>query len=156
MQPLTTANAAGYIGKELVVTDWLAITQTMVDGFADATKDPDWMHVDVERSACEGPFGGTIVQGFLMSSLVIYFSNHYGVTPSDSAYGLNYGTDRVRYLTPVLTGSRVRDRMVLTDFRERGENRFLMKTTHTIEVEGEDKPGAVVDWLTLHFLNLDY
>ena len=156
MEPLTLSNAPQRIGEELVVTDWLTITQAMVDGFAQATKDPDWMHVDVARSQREGPFGGTIVQGFLMSSLVIYFSNHYDVTPTDSAYGLNYGTDRVRYVTPVLTGSRVRDRIVLEGFHERQPGRFLMKTRHTIEVENSTKPGAVVDWLALMYRDLDY
>ena len=153
---LTMDTAADHIGEEVALTDWLTITQEMVDGFAHSTLDPDWMHVDVERSKRESPFGATIVQGFLMSSLVIYFSHHYRITPVDSAYGLNYGIDRARYLSPVLTGSRVRDRIVLSDFHERGENRFLMKTRHTIEVEGSEKPGAVVDWLALMYRGLDY
>ena len=153
---LTIDTAAGHVGEEVALTDWLTITQEMVDGFAGATLDPDWMHVDVERSRRESPFGGTIVQGFLMSSLVIYFSEHGRILPTDAAYGLNYGIDRARYLTPVLTGSRVRDRIVLTDFHERGENRYLMKTHHTIEIEGEGKPGAVIDWLTLAFRTLEH
>ena len=156
MEPLTIDNAGRHLGEELVVTDWLPITQKMVDGFAEATLDPDWMHVDVERSKRESPFGGTIVQGFLMSSLVIYFAHHYHISPTDAAYGLNYGLDRARYLTPVLVGSRVRDHIELADFRERGENRFLMRTKDTIEVEGEEKPGAVVDWLALFYRDLDY
>lgn len=156
MPELTIANAADHIGQEIVVTDWLAITQEMVDGFAAATLDPDWMHVDVERSKRESPFDGTIVQGFLMSSLVIYFSHKHKVLPTDAAYGLNYGIDRARYLAPVLTGSRVRDHISLADFHERGDNRFLMKTKHTIEIENEEKPAAVVDWLALFYANLDY
>ena len=156
MQPLTIANASQYVGQELLVTDWLPITQTMVDGFAASTLDPDWMHIDVERSKRESPFDGTIVQGFLMMCLVIHFSHEYKVIPTDSAYGLNYGIDRARFITPVLTGARVRDRIVLTDFRERGEKRYLMKSTHTIEVEGEEKPGAVVDWLALFYPELGY
>lgn len=156
MPALTSATAADYLNKEIALTDWLTITQEMVDGFAEATLDPDWMHVDVERSRREGPFGSTIVQGFLTSSLVIYFSHHYGIRLADAAYGLNYGSDRVRYLQPVLTGSRVRDRIVLTDFGKRGEGRFLMKTNHTIEIEGSDRPAAVMDWLVLYNLRLDY
>jgi acyl dehydratase len=156
MLPLTSTTAADYLNREIALTDWLTITQEMVDGFARSTLDPDWMHVDVERSRREGPFGGTIVQGFLLSSLVIHFSHESGVTLSDSAYALNYGSDRARYLQPVLTGSRVRDRIVLTEFRERGEGRYLMKTSHTIEVEGADKPGAIIDWLVLYYLTLDY
>jgi acyl dehydratase len=156
MQTLASATAADYLNQEVALTDWLTITQEMVTGFAESSLDPDWMHVDVERSRREGPFGGTIVQGFLMSSLVIYFSHQSGVSLADAVYALNYGTDRVRYLRPVLTGSRVRDRIVLADFQERGEGRYLMKTHHTIEVEGSDKPAAVVDSLVLYYLTLDY
>ena len=154
MLDFTTETAKNYIGQEIAVTDWLTLTQDMVNGFAGSTLDPDWMHVDVERSIRESPFEGTIVQGFLMMCLVIYFCHE--LQPRDTVYGLNYGIDRARFLTPVLTGSRVRDRVVLTDFTERGADRYLMKTSHTIEAEGEEKPGAVVDWLALWYRNLDY
>jgi acyl dehydratase len=156
MHTLTLSNMGDYVGEEIALTDWLTITQDMVDGFARATLDPDWMHVDVERSKVEGPFGGTIVQGFLCSSLVIYFSHEYGGLPVDAAYGLNYGIDRARYLTPVLTGSRVRDRITLTEYTERGEGRFLIKTNHVLELEGSERPAAIVDWLTLNYAELDY
>ena len=96
----------------------------------------------------QSPFGGTIVQGFLISSLVIYFSHEFGGLPADASYGLNYGIDRARYLTPVLT--------TLTEFQERDEGRFLIKTNHVLELEGSEKPAAVVDWLTLNFADLDY
>jgi len=156
MAGLTQANAMTRIGEEIVVTDWLTITQDMVDGFAGATLDPDWMHIDVERSRTESPFGDTIVQGFLVSSLVIYFSHENGVLPHDAAYGLNYGIDRARYLAPVVTSSRVRDRITLTSCEDRGEGRLLMKTHHVIELEGSEKPAAVVDWLALTYPKLDY
>ena len=154
--PLTIDSTADHVGEEVATSDWITVTQEMVDAFAGATLDPDWMHVDVARSQRESPFGGTIVQGFLMSSLVIHFSHRCGILPVDAAYGLNYGIDRARYLTPVRTGSRVRDRILLSDFRERGANRYLMKTRHTIETEGAEKPAAVVDWLALMYRNLDY
>ena len=154
--PLTIDSAADHVGEEVATSDWITVTQEMVDAFAGATLDRDWMHVDVARSRRESPFEGTIVQGFLMSSLVIHFSHRCGILPVDSAYGLNYGIDRARYLTPVRTGSRVRDRILLSDFRERGANRYLMKTRHTIEVEGAEKPAAVVEWLALMYRNLDY
>ncbi len=156
MAQLTMANATSHVGEEIAVTDWLTITQEMVDGFAASGLDPDWMHIDVERSKREGPFGGTIVQGFLISSLVIHFCEQGGAIPEDAAYGLNYGTDRVRYLQPVLTGARVRDRITLSACEDRGDGRLLLKTHHKIEMEGSDKPAAVVDWLTLSFPELDY
>lgn len=151
----TTETAAKLIGQDLVVSDWVTLTQDMVDKFADATKDPDWMHVDVARSERESPYGGTIVQGFLNMSLVIYFSHTLDFQPKDTVYGLNYGIDRARFLTPVRTGTRVRDHVALTGFTPRGEGRYLMKSTHTIEAEGEEKPAAVIDWLVLWFRDLE-
>jgi len=156
MSALTLTNAADRVGETLAVTDWVEITQDMVDGFAGSTLDPDWMHVDVERSRTESPFGGTIVQGFLVSSLVIHFCHAADVFPKDASYGLNYGTDKVRYLTPVLTGSRVRDHITLSGFEPRGEGRFLMRLHNVIELDGSEKPAAVLDWLTLAFSDLDY
>jgi acyl dehydratase len=89
-----------------------------------------------------------------MLSLVIYFGHMGGTQPKDTAYALNYGLDRVRFLAPVRTGSRVRNHVVLTDFRERAPDRYLQKTTNTLEVEGLDKPGMVADWLVLWFREL--
>jgi acyl dehydratase len=150
----TTDTAARYIGQELSVSDWLTISQPQVTGFAECTLDPDWMHVDVERSRRESPYRETIVQGFLMQSLVIYFLHQANLQPRDTAYGLNYGMDRVRFLVPVVTGSRVRDHIVLTGFSPRGEGRYLMKTTHTLDLEGSSKPAMVAEWLVLWFRDL--
>jgi acyl dehydratase len=154
MTEFTIDTAPSLVGQKLVTTDWLTITQDQVDGFAAATLDPDWMHIDVERSRKESPYGGTIVQGFLNMTLVIYFSHNYAAQPSDVSYGLNYGVDRVRFLTPVLVGSRIRDHIILKEFEQRDENRFFQKTGHTIEAEGEEKPAAVVDFLVLWFREL--
>ncbi len=154
MKRFTIETAPSLIGQKLGTTDWLTITQEQVDGFAEATLDLDWMHIDVERSRKESPYGGTIVQGFLNMSLVIYFAHSSGAQPRDVSYGLNYGIDRGRFLTPVLVGSRVRDHITLTGFEQREENRYLMKSSHTIEAEGEEKPAAVVDWCALWFREL--
>ena len=154
MVEFRTDTAHQLIGKELYVSDWLTIDQQMVTSFATTTLDPDWMHVDVARSRKSSPYGGTIVQGFLMLSLVIYFGHMGGTQPKDTAYALNYGLDRVRFLAPVQTGSRVRNHVVLTDFRERAPDRYLQKTTNTLEVEGLAKPGMVADWLVLWFREL--
>lgn len=155
MLDFRTDNAVSHIGKELFVSDWTPITQKQVTGFAEATFDLDWMHVDVERSRRESPYKETIVQGFLMQSLVIYFNHQANLVPADTAYGLNYGMDKVRFLLPVPTGSRVRDRIVLTDFHERSPGRFMQRSTHTLELEGHDKPAMVADWLVLWFRTLN-
>ena len=143
------------IGTEVFVSDWTPITQKQVTGFAEATLDLDWMHVDVARSQRESPYKGTIVQGFLMQSLVIYFNHKAGLVPADTEYGLNYGMEKVRFLLPVPTGSRVRDRITLTDFHERSPGRFMQRSTHTLELEGHDKPAMVADWLVLWFQTLN-
>ena len=89
-----------------------------------------------------------------MLSLVIYFGHMGGTQPKDTAYALNYGLDRVRFLAPVRTGSRVRNHVVLMDFHERAPGRYLQKTTNTLEIEGLYKPGMVADWLVLWFREL--
>ena len=124
--------------------------------FATATKDLDWMHVDVERSRTMSPYGTTIVQGFLMMSLVIHLSHESNTEPDGVAYGLNYGMDRVRFTSVVLVGSRVRSRIKLLSVSPRGEGRYLYKTQHYLEVEGKEKPAMVAEWLVLYFTELEH
>jgi acyl dehydratase len=142
--------AARFIGREVAVSDWMTIDQARVSAFADATIDHDWMHTDAARSRAESPYQGTIVQGFLMMSLVIRLHHATGLVPGGTAYGLNYGMDRVRFTSVLPTGSRVRDRIRLKAFAPRGEG-FLMTTEDTLEVEGQAKPAMVADWLTLWY-----
>ena len=152
----TVHNASEFLGKEIGCSDWTTITQDQVDMFAESTRDPDWMHVDVERSQRESPYGTTIVQGFLMMSLVIHLSDQMHLIPGGTEYGLNYGMDRVRFTSVLKVGSRVRDRVTLTSFEPRPNGRYLQKTTHTFEVEGEDKPAMVAEWLVLWFTELKH
>ncbi len=144
-------NAEDYVGQELVVSDWVTITQEEVSKFGEATFHDHWMHMDAERSNRESPYGGTLVQGFLMSSLIVRFIDTTGLRPADSAYALNYGFDKVRYLAPVVTGDevRLRDRITLERVEPRGPDRKLMKTVHQIEVEGQKGPAVYAEWLAL-------
>ncbi len=145
-----------HVGEELAVSEWSTLTQQQVDMFATATKDQDWMHVDVERSRTESPYGTTIVQGFLMMSLVIHLTHETSTEPAGVAYGLNYGMDRVRFTSVVTVGSRVRTRIKLMDVTPRGEGRYLYKTQHYLEVEGQEKPAMVAEWLALYFTELEH
>jgi len=149
-------NATDFIGKEIGVSDWITLTQEQVDMFAESTRDPDWMHIDVERSRRESPYGTTIVQGFLMMSLVIHLAHEMKLIPQGTEYGLNYGMDRTRFTSVVTVGSRVRDHVVLKSFEPRAEGRFLQNATHTLEVEGQEKPAMVADWLVLWFTELKH
>lgn len=137
------------LGQEVGLTDWLPVEQKLIDGFAAATLDPEWLHIDVERAARESPYGGTIAFGFWTLSLLTYFSHQIGLWPADVKYGLNYGLDRVRWISPLRVGSRIRNRAVLTSWDDKGDDRILFRTRNTIEIEGEAKPALVADWLGL-------
>ena len=126
------------IGETIGVGEWLPITQERVDAFADATGDHQWIHVDVERAAA-GPFGATIAHGFLLLSLIPAIAPALEV-PSSMA--VNYGLDRVRFVSPVRVGSRIRARTVLTDVAEVAGG--IQATVEvTIELEGGDRPACV-------------
>ena len=129
-------------GAELGPTDWLTVDQARVDQFAEATDDHQWIHVDPERAA-SGPYGGTIAHGLLTLSLLPHFMQRlYRV--DGAAMAINHGFNKVRFITPVRVGSRLRARSTLTTVTEVGGGLQATLTT-TIEVDGSDKPAAVVE-----------
>jgi acyl dehydratase len=133
------------IGTELGVGDWVEVTQDRIDTFADATGDHQWIHVDAER-AKQGPFGTTIAHGYLTLSLIPSLGG--GSLGLDGVrMGINYGMDRVRFITPVKVGSRVRARRKLLDVTE-GEGFVQMKVEVTVEIDGEAKPACVAETLS--------
>jgi len=136
-------------GSELGVSQWLTVKQEHIDGFGESTQDDDWLHLDPVRAARETPFGGTIAFGFWTLAMLTHFSHEIGMWPSDIAYGLNYGLDRVRWISPIPVGARIRNRCVLIGFDERGAGRFLIRTSNTIEIEGKDRPALLAEWLGL-------
>ena len=137
-----------HIGEEIHLSDWFEITQQRVDDFGEAIEDRQWIHCDVERSKT-GPFGGTIVHGPLMLSLMGHLSGGVDTIPEGIEFFMAYGYDKVRFLSPVPVGSRVRNRGVLKDVVEKGEGRYVMKVTNTLEVEGSEKPAMVAEVLGL-------
>lgn len=134
---------SGRIGEEIGVGEWVQISQDRINGFADATGDHQWIHVD-EDKAKAGPFGTTIAHGFLTLSLIP------AIAPSVDVPGvrmaINYGLDRVRFITPVPVGSRVRARSVLREVSE-VPGGVQVKTEVTIELEGSEKPACVAETL---------
>lgn len=134
------------IGREIGVTEWVTVTQDMVTAFARVTRDLEWMHMDVERSKAQSPYRGTIVQGFLAMSLIIEWTHELKLLTRDFDYALNYGSDRVRFTSVMPTGCKLRGRFVLGNVTPRGEGQ-LIKLLCTIEMEGSEKPAAVVEWL---------
>jgi acyl dehydratase len=146
-EPIQFKDLAGKIGQEVGVSDWLEITQERVNKFAEATDDFQWIHVDVERA--EKEMGGTIAHGFLTISLIPFLSrgllNLEGVTRA-----LNYGSDKVRFMSPVKVGKRIRMRQKLVSAEPKASG-VLTKSECTIEIEGEAKPAAVVEYMILVF-----
>lgn len=138
-------------GTKLGVSDWVVIDQEMIDDFGRVTRDPDPMHIDPEWAANNSPFGGTIAFGFLTISLLAHLlrSIHKDdLTSLEHGVNLNYGFDRVRLIAPVKVNSRVRGHFVLGDERADGGDRKIRKVLATVEIEGEDRPALVAEWLS--------
>lgn len=136
------------VGREVGLSDWLTVTQDRIDAFADCTGDRQWIHVDPERAA-RSPLGGTVAHGFLLLSLLPFFSYQNEVFAGRFRMAVNYGLNRVRFPHPVLAGSRVRNRAVLRSIEKRGFRKVLVTVENTMEVEGADKPAMVADALAL-------
>ena len=136
------------IGKEVGVSSWIAIDQTRIDAFADATEDRQFIHVDREAAA-HTPFGGTIAHGFLSLSLLSRMGAEAIMVPQGMKMAINYGLDRVRFLAPVRSGSRIRGRFTLDSVEENAAGQILMRHNVTVDIEGETKPALSAAWLTL-------
>jgi len=143
------ATISQYVGQELGVSEWITINQERINDFADFTGDHQWIHVNVERAKRESLFGTTIAHGYLTLSLAAALSIELGIIPAGVSQALNYGLDKVRFLAPVKSGSRVRDRVVLLAAEPQGKGRILLKFRNTIEIEGEAKPALIADALSL-------
>lgn len=147
MASLTADEMKARVGTE-TVSDWVEVTQAMIDKFAEATGDHQFIHVDPERAAAT-PFGGTIAHGFLTLSLMPLLASKVPdpALLADAKMGVNYGGNTVRFLTPVRSGSRVRGRFKLLSFEEKRRGQFQQTTAFTVEIEGSDKPALVAEWI---------
>ena len=139
----TMAEVSGLVGRELGTSDWFEVTQDRVDTFADATGDHQWIHVDVERAEAESPFGGPIAHGYLTLSLLVPLFAQVLVV-SDTAMGVNYGLNKVRFPSPVPVGSRVRLTATLKDV-EQVAGGLQLTFSAVIEREGSDKPACIAE-----------
>ena len=137
-----------YVGTKFEPSDWVTLDQDRINNFADCTGDHQFIHIDEEKAA-QTPFGGTIAHGFLTLSMLPKRSEGSGIVPENVMMGINYGSDKVRFLTPVRAGKRVRSHSELLDVQQKDDNRFLFKTMVTIEIEGEDNPALIAETLTM-------
>jgi acyl dehydratase len=140
-----------YVDKPLEPSAWVLIDQDMINTFADATMDHQFIHVDEERAA-QTPFGSTIAHGYLTMSLISHFLGECAIRPENTVMALNYGSDKVRYLQPVKVNSEIRARPTLMSVSERAPGQILVKTGITIEIKGEEKPALVAEILSLFIL----
>ena len=137
------------LGTEVGVSDWVTIDQDRIDKFADATMDHQFIHVDPEQA--KPVFGSTIAHGFLSLSLVagIPFEQEIGMVLEGTKMGLNYGLDKVRFLSPLPVNSEVRIRMKCIDITEKNPGQYLAKTEVTMEIKGVEKPAFVAETLSM-------
>ncbi len=144
------ADLQALVGKELGVSGWHDVGQARVSEFAAVTEDFQFIHVDPDRAA-DTPFGGTVAHGFLVVSLLsVMFYEALGQI-DDAAMSTNYGFDSLRFLTPVRTGSRIRGRFVLDEFSERKPGQWKLSLKTTVEIENQERPALVADWVVLFF-----
>lgn len=150
MKPIDAAFAEqqSVLGQEVGVSGWIDVDQVMIDRFAETTFDDQWIHIDPVRAA-ETPFGGTIAHGFLTLSLASRFA--YDALPAleGQEMGVNYGFNKLRFLSPVLANSRLRGRFQLQHVSKRSETELLREHMLTIEIDSAPAPALIAEWLTL-------
>jgi acyl dehydratase len=147
MATISIADLKTRAGKEIGISEWLLVDQAMIDRFADATLDHQFIHVDLAKAAMT-PFGGTIAHGFLTLSLLsAMLAQSDTPTVEGVRMGLNYGANKVRFLTPVRSGSRLRARFKLLELEEKRPGQLQQTIEATVEIEGGAKPALVAEWI---------
>jgi len=151
MDTITVEQMAASIGNERV-SDWVEVTQEMIDKFADATGDHQFIHVNPQMAAMT-PFGGTIAHGFLSLSLMPMLAAKTDAPKIEGVkMGVNYGGNKTRFLQPVRSGKRVRGRFKLLSFTERKPGQWEQINEYTLEIEGETKPALIAEWISLIYV----
>ena len=140
-------NLREWEGRELTPSAWFDVDQERINAFADCTVDHQFIHVDPERVARDTPFGSTIAHGFLTLSLSVHLESPEMSEIEGVGFVINYGLDKLRFINPVPVGSRVRVYSTLTEVRERGPGRVVIRLEKSMEIEGQEKPAWVAQQL---------
>ncbi len=148
MRTINKEEIAQNIGYQAQPTPWFRVKQAQIDQFADCTLDHQFIHVDEEK-AKSGPFGTTIAHGFLSLSMIAYFAESFNSVIEGVSMQMNYGFDKVRFLMPVKVNSQIRAHAKILDIKEKKPGQFILITQVTIEIEGEDKPALIADWISM-------
>lgn len=149
VKEISLSDVKDYVGHEVGISRWFNVDQTMIDTFADATLDHQFIHTDPERARDETPFGGTIAHGFLTLSLLSAMNYDCAPKVREQTMGINFGFDKVRFMAPVKCGKRVRGHFTLQEARFRGAELLAIKYAVSIEIEDERKPALTAEWITL-------
>ena len=153
--PVRTAPLAqvrGNVGKEVGVSDWFLIDQDTIDRFAELTHDQYYIHVDPVRAKASTPFGGTIAHGFLTMSMLAAMAYQAVPRIAEAKMGVNYGFNRLRFMAPVPSGSRIRGRFVLKSVEDKGGGKLEVTHEVSVEIENQPKPALVAEWLGMTFV----
>ncbi|HYC25132.1 MAG TPA: MaoC family dehydratase [Roseiarcus sp.] len=151
---ISLADLTARIGTETGLSRWFTIDQRRIDAFADVTEDHQFIHVDPVAAAAT-PFAGTIAHGFLTLSMLSALAMDALPRIEGVAMGVNYGFDKLRFIAPVPSGSRIRGRFVLRGIAQRSSVEYQARSDVTVEIEGASKPALVAEWLTLYYLKSD-
>ena len=152
MGVVTAEELKALVGSSVGVSDWLTVDQPMIDKFAEATGDHQFIHVDVEKAKLT-PFGGTIAHGFLTLSLIPVLTQTSDCPRADGIkMAVNYGGNKTRFIAPVRSGKRVRGTFKLLDMEEKRPGQWQQTMEITIEIEGESKPALMAEWITQFFV----
>ncbi|HEX4604494.1 MAG TPA: MaoC family dehydratase [Candidatus Angelobacter sp.] len=138
------------VGQEIAVTSWFTLAQERIQQFADATLDHQWIHVDVDRARRESPFKAPIAHGFLTLSLLPHFIHEALEIKQGVRLGVNYGLNRLRFVSPVVAGSNIRARIVLQSLKDVQDGMEAVFNV-TVEVEGGSKPACVAEWVVRYY-----
>ena len=145
---LTLGILQEHVGKEIGLSDWMEITQERINAFAESTEDRQWIHVNPLKAKF-GPFRKTIAHGFLILSLLAHLSSKIELLQKGVKIMANVGMNRVRFINPVLVGSKIRNRTVLKDATKKSSGKILITVENTVEIEGAEKPALVAEVLAL-------
>lgn len=150
---ISVDDLAARVGQHIGTSKWFEITQERINAHADTTEDWQFIHVDPDRAAREAPFGGTIAHGFLTLSLLSAMS--YDALPDfeGAVMGVNYGMNRMRFLSPVPTGSRVRGHFALKEIDRSRPGEVTVTWEASVEIEGHDKPALIAEWIGRRYIN---
>lgn len=152
MATISIAEMKDHVGQPLGTSEWVLVDQAMIDKFADATGDHQFIHVNPEMAKMT-PFGGTIAHGFLTLSLgPLLFAQSDAPRPEGVKMGVNYGANKVRFLAPVRSGKRVRGHFKLLELEEKRPGQFQQTLEFSVEIEGEEKPALIAEWINQFFV----